>query len=83
MNKDNKRDVIKLDEQSLEFLNDLRKFNKDELVDLIHEFWTQLKKEAESGMNNKVDYMMEEFGRVKMTQVNRLKILAKFKSENN
>jgi len=83
MNKDNKRDEIKLDEQSLEFLNDLRKFNKDELVDLIHEFWTQLKKEAESGMNNKVDYMMEEFGRVKMTQVNRLKILAKFKSENN
>ena len=79
MNKDNKRDEIKLDEQSLEFLNDLRKFNKDELVDLIHEFWTQLKKEAESGINNKVDYMMEEFGRVKMTQVNRLKILAKFK----
>ena len=59
MNKDNKRDEIKLDEQSLEFLNDLRKFNKDELVDLIHEFWTQLKKEAESGMNNKVDYMMK------------------------
>ena len=79
MNKDNKRDEIKLDEQSLEFLNDLRKFNKDELVDLIHEFWTQLKKEAESGINNKVDYMMEEFGRVKMTQVNRLKILAKSK----
>ena len=77
-----KTDEIKLDEQSLEFLNDLRKFDKDELVDLIHEFWTQLKKEAESGMNNKVDYMMEEFGRVKMTQVNRLKILAKFKSEN-
>ena len=74
-----KTDEIKLDEQSLEFLNDLRKFNKDELVDLIHEFWTQLKKEAESGINNKVDYMMEEFGRVKMTQVNRLKILAKFK----
>jgi hypothetical protein len=77
-----KIDETKLDEQSLEFLNDLRKFDKDELVDLIHEFWTQLKKEAESGMNNKVDYMMEEFGRVKMTQVNRLKILTKFKSEN-
>jgi hypothetical protein len=77
-----KTDEIKLDEQSLEFLNDLRKFDKDELVDLIHEFWTRLKKEAENGMDDKGGYMMEEFGRIKMTQVNRLKILAKFKSEN-
>ncbi len=77
-----KTDETKLDKQSLEFLNDLRKLNKDELVDLIHEFWTQLKKEAESGMNDKVGFMMEEFGRVKMTKVNYLKILAKFKSEN-
>jgi len=77
-----KTDETKLDEQSLEFLNDLRKFDKDELVDLIHGFWTHLKKESESGMNDKVGYMVEEFGRVKMTQVNRLKILAKFKSEN-
>jgi hypothetical protein len=77
-----KTDETKLDKQSLEFLNDLRKFDKEELVDLIHEFWTQLKKEAENGMNDKVGYMMEEFGRVKMTQVNRLKILTKFKSEN-
>ena len=77
-----KTDETKLDEQSLDFLNDLRKFDKDKLVDLIHEFWAELKKEAENGMNNKVGYMVEEFGRIKMTQVNRLKILAKFKSEN-
>lgn len=77
-----KIDETKLDEQSLEFLNDLRKFHKDELVGLIHEFWTQLKKQAENGMSDKVNYMMGEFGRVKMAQVNRLKILAKFKSEN-
>ena len=77
-----KTDETKLDEQSLDFLNDLRKFDKDKLVDLIHEFWVELKKEAENGMNNKVGYMVEEFGRIKMTQVNRLKILAKFKSEN-
>jgi hypothetical protein len=69
-----KTDETKLDEQSLEFLNDLLKFDKDELVDLIYYFWAQLKKEAENGMN--------EFGCIKMTQVNRLKILAKFKSEN-
>ena len=72
----------KLDEQSLEFLNDLRKFDKEELVDLIYDFWTTLKRYAENGMNDKVNYMMEEYGRVKMTQVNRLKILAKFKSDN-
>ena len=77
-----KTDETKLDEQSLEFLNDLRKFDKDELVDLIHEFWTQLKKGAEYGMDDKVGYMMKEFGCIKMTQVNRLKILAKFKSKN-
>lgn len=77
-----KTDEIKLDEQSLEFLNDLRKFDKEELVDLIYDFWTTLKRDAENGMNDKVNYMMEEFGRVKMIQVNRLKILAKFKSEN-
>jgi hypothetical protein len=77
-----KTDETKLNEQSLEFLNNLRKLNKDELVDLIQEFWVHLKKEAENGMNDKVNYMMEEFGRVKMTQVNRLKILTKFKSEN-
>jgi hypothetical protein len=72
----------KLDEQNLDFLNDLRKLDKEELVDLIYEFWTTLKLNAENGMNDNVNYMMEEFGRVKMTQVNRLKILAKFKSDN-
>jgi len=77
-----KIDETKLDEQSLDFLNDLLKFDKEELVDLIHEFWTTLKKDAENGMNDKVGYMMEEFGRVKMTQVNRLKILAKYKSKD-
>ena len=77
-----KTDETKLDEQSLDFLNDLRKFDKNELVDLIHEFWTQLKKEAENGMNDKVGYMVEEFGRIKMKQVNRLKIYTKCKSEN-
>ena len=56
-----KTDETKLDEQSLDFLNDLRKFDKDELVDLMHEFWTRLKKEAENGINNKVGYMVEEF----------------------
>lgn len=77
-----KTDEIKLDEQSLEFLNDLQKFDKEELVYLIYDFWTELKSDAENGMNDKVNYMMEEFGRVKMTQANRLKILAKFKSDN-
>jgi|688.fasta_scaffold478836_3 hypothetical protein len=74
-------DEIKLDEQYLEFLNDLQKLSKSELVDLIHNYWVGLRTESERQMNDKENYLQEEFGRIKMTEVNRLKILANIKSK--
>jgi len=74
--------INQMDEQYLEFLNDLRKLNKDELIDFIGDYWIALKEEAENGRKQKDVYMAIEFGNIKLTQVNRLKILAKFKSEN-
>ena len=73
-------DEIKLDEQYLEFLNDLQTLSKSELVDLIHNYWVGLRTESERQMNDKENYLQEEFGRIKMTEVNRLKILANIKS---
>ena len=53
---------------------ELEQLEKSELVDLIYDYWSQLKTQAEHAM--RVDgniYMMEEFGKVKMTQANRLR----------
>jgi hypothetical protein len=74
--------INQMDEQYLEFLNDLRKLNKDELIDFIGDYWIGLKEEAENNRKQKDVYMATEFGNIKLTQVNRLKIIAKFKSEN-
>tara|TARA_R110002020_G_scaffold473317_1_gene702410 strand:+ start:715 stop:930 length:216 start_codon:yes stop_codon:yes gene_type:complete len=52
---------------------ELDQLDKSELVDLVYDYWSQLKTQAENGMNDKENYMMEEFGRVKITQVNRLR----------
>lgn len=71
---------INLDEQYLEFLNDLQKLSKSELVDLIHKYWVGLRTESERQMDDKENYLQEEFGKIKMAQVNRLKILANIKS---
>ena len=52
---------------------ELNQLDKSELVDLIYDYWTQLKTQADNGMSDKESYMMEEFGRVKMTEVNKLR----------
>ena len=52
---------------------ELDQLDKSELVDLVYDYWSQLKTQAENQMDDKVNYMMEEFGRVKITQVNRLR----------
>ena len=74
--------INQLDEEYLNFLNDLRKLNKDELIDFIGDYWITLKQEAENGKKLKDVYMGVEFANIKLTQVNRLKILAKYKSKN-
>jgi len=52
---------------------ELNQLDKSELVDFIHDYWNELKTNAENGMNDKENYMMEVFGRVKMTEVNKLR----------
>ena len=52
---------------------ELNQLDKSELVDLIYDYWSQLKTQAGNGMNDKENYMMEEFGGVKMTEVNKLR----------
>lgn len=74
-------DETGLDNVTLGFLNDLRKFDKDDLINYIFSYWCQLKKEAEYDRKQDGIYMAREFGSVKLTQVNRLRFLAKLKPE--
>jgi hypothetical protein len=52
---------------------ELNQLDKSELVDFIYDFFNQLKTQAENGMNDKENYLMDVSGRIKMTQVNRLR----------
>ena len=52
---------------------ELEQLDKSELVDLIYAYQSHLKTQAENQMDDKVNYMMDEYGRVKMTQANRLR----------
>jgi len=45
--------INQMDEQYLDFLNDLRKLNKDELIDFIGDYWIALKEEADNGRKQK------------------------------
>jgi len=62
---------------------ELDQLGKSELVDLVYDYWSQLKTQAENQMADKENYMMEEFGRVKMTQVNKLSIMLQYKLDQN
>lgn len=63
------------DEDENQFLSNLNKCTKDELIAIIHNYWTDLKIEAKNQMDDDVLYMADVLGRLKMTLVNRLKIL--------
>lgn len=62
---------------------ELNQLDKPELVDLIYDYWTQLKTQADNGMSVKESFMMEEFGRVKMTEVNKLRNMLHHKLNQN
>jgi hypothetical protein len=62
---------------------ELNQLDKSELVDLIYDYWSQLKIQAENGMSDKESFMMEEFGRVKMTEVNKLRNMLHHKLNQN
>ena len=41
---------------------ELNQLEKSELVDLVYDYWNQLKTQSENQMNDKENYMMEEQG---------------------
>lgn len=71
-----------MEDPYLDFVRDLQSLDKDELVALFSEYWVELKHNAENDISNKDGYMVSEFGKIKMTQVNLIRNLVKLKSEN-
>jgi hypothetical protein len=62
---------------------ELNQLEKSELVDLVYDYWNQLKTQSENQMNDKENYMMEEYGRIKMTEVNKLRNMLHHKLNQN
>ena len=69
------RTLIK-NEECQKFLNDLELLTKEEIIEAVSIFFDQTDMEATGNMNEPEDkYMVNEFGRVKRTLLNRLKIM--------
>ena len=63
-------------EECQNFLNDLELLTKEEIIEAVSMFFEQTDMEANSNMNEPEDkYMVNEFGRIKRTLLNRLKIM--------
>ena len=63
-------------EECQKFLNDLELLTKEEIIEAVSMFFDQTDMEATSNMNEPEDkYMVNEFGRIKRTLLNRLKIM--------
>lgn len=59
-----------------EFLKDLELLTKEEIIEAVSMFFDQTDMESIGNMNEPEDkYMVNEFGRVKRTLLNRLKIM--------
>jgi len=70
-----------MEQENIEFIENLNKMNKKEIVDYIYNYWAELKIESKNGLG-KTDYCVDEFSRIKMTQVNKMKNLLTIKSIN-
>ena len=69
------RTLIK-NEECQKFLNDLELLTKEEIIEAVSMFFDQTDMESTGNMNEPEDkYMVNEFGRVKRTLLNRLKIM--------
>lgn len=67
-------------EECQKFLNDLELLTKQEIIEAVSMFFDQTDMEATGNMNEPEDkYMANEFGRVKRTLLNRLKIMVNLK----
>ena len=63
-------------EECQKFLNDLELLTKEEIIEAVSMFFDQTDMESTGNMNEPEDkYMVNEFGRVKRTLLNRLKIM--------
>jgi hypothetical protein len=63
-------------EECQKFLNDLELLTKEEIIEAVSMFFDQTDMEATGNVNEPEDkYMMNEFGRIKRTLLNRLKIM--------
>lgn len=63
---------------------ELEQLDKSELVDLVYDYWSQLKTQAEHAMWAGGDiYMMEEFGKVRMAAANKLRNMLHHKLNQN
>ena len=62
---------------------EINQLNKSELVDLIYDYWTQLKTQAEMQMKDKENYQIQNFGRLKMLQANKLRNMLHYKLNQN
>ena len=63
-------------EECQNFLNDLELLTKEEIIESVSMFFDQTDMEATGNMNEPEDrYRVNEFGRIKRTLLNRLKIM--------
>ena len=63
-------------EECQKFLNDLELLTKEEIIEAVSMFFDQTDMEATNDMKQPEDkYMVNEFGRIKRTLLNRLKIM--------
>ena len=63
-------------EECQKFLNNLELLTKEEIIEAVSMFFDQTDMDATGNMNEPEDkYMVNEFGRIKRTLLNRLKIM--------
>jgi len=64
-----------IDKLKADFLKDLHKLDKSGLVNFIYTYFEQSIDIADGQCNDEKNYMMAEFGRIKMCALNRLRFL--------
>lgn len=74
---------VEKDDEVLNFVNDLKQLDKNEIIKCLGSYFHQLKLEASCDIKTpETEHMRNEFGKIKMTQVNRLKFFVKSASSD-
>jgi len=67
-------------EESQKFLNDLELLTKEDIIEVVSMFFDLTDMEATGDMNqSEQKYMVNEFGAIKRTLLNRLKIMVNYR----